>query len=156
MSIMFPRRRQGGFAIFAAVFILVVLALLGAAIATVSSHQHTGAALDVQGRQAYQAARAGIEWGLYQVLQADGSACTGKTSLDGGASLQGGFTVSVECPAVTGVSEPGVQNWYTVTAWACNRPQDKGGIKVCPGAQPAAPGYVERKMVVLAEKPVAQ
>jgi len=60
-------RRLHGFAILSAIFILVVLAALGAFILNVSTNQQIGSALDVQGVRAYQAARAGIEWGLYQV-----------------------------------------------------------------------------------------
>lgn len=58
---------QTGFTLVSAIFILVVLAALGAAIVTVFTGQQMGSALDVQGAQAYQAARAGIEWGVYQV-----------------------------------------------------------------------------------------
>jgi MSHA biogenesis protein MshP len=63
------QRIQRGFTIVSAIFILVVLAALGAAILTVSTSQQIGSALDVQGSRAYHAARAGLEWGLYKVLQ---------------------------------------------------------------------------------------
>ena len=59
----FPR----GFAIVSAIFILVVLSVLGAAMVSLSTSQHLGSAQDVQGARAYQAARSGVEWGLYQV-----------------------------------------------------------------------------------------
>lgn len=62
------RNRQAGFSIVAAVFILVVLSALAGFVVTVSTTQHAGAALDVQGARAYQAARAGAEWGAYAVL----------------------------------------------------------------------------------------
>ena len=51
-----------------AIFILVVLAALGAFIVNVSTTQQITTAQDTQGARAYQAARTGIEWGLYQVL----------------------------------------------------------------------------------------
>jgi MSHA biogenesis protein MshP len=60
-------KRIRGFALVSAIFILVVLAALGAFIVNISTSQQIGSALDVQGVRAYQAARAGIEWGLYQV-----------------------------------------------------------------------------------------
>ena len=59
--------RSRGFALVSAIFLLVVLAALGAFIAVVSTTQQIGSALDLQGAKAYQAARAGIEWGSYQV-----------------------------------------------------------------------------------------
>ena len=43
------RYGQCGFAIVSALFILIALAALGAFIATVSSTQHAGSALDVDG-----------------------------------------------------------------------------------------------------------
>ena len=58
-------KRQTGFALLTAIFILVVLAGLGAAIMTVSSNQQIGSAIDVQGARAYLAARAGVDWALY-------------------------------------------------------------------------------------------
>lgn len=63
--------RQAGFSIVSAIFIIVVLAVLGAALVTVSTLQHSSAALDLQGVRAYQAARAGVEWGLYRILNPD-------------------------------------------------------------------------------------
>lgn len=69
MTTQLARLRTGsrGFAIVSAIFILVVLAALGAFIVNVSTNQQIGSALDVQGVRAYQAARAGVEWGVYQV-----------------------------------------------------------------------------------------
>lgn len=62
------RRAAAGFAIPGALFLLVILALLGAFALTVSGLQSSAQALDVSGVRAYQAARAGVEWGLAQVL----------------------------------------------------------------------------------------
>lgn len=61
--------RPHGFALVTAIFILVVLAGLGAAMVSISTSQHTTVALDIQSTRAYQAARAGIEWGAFQALQ---------------------------------------------------------------------------------------
>ncbi|MDP3744556.1 MAG: hypothetical protein Q8Q76_09505 [Methylotenera sp.] len=55
---------QRGFAIIAAIFLLVVLAALGAFMVTFSNTQHLTSAQDVQGSRAYWAARAGLEWGI--------------------------------------------------------------------------------------------
>lgn len=68
-------RRVRGIAIVTAIFILVVLAGLGAFIVSIFASQQLGSALDVQGVQAYQAARAGLEWGMYRQLQ--GATVTG-------------------------------------------------------------------------------
>src|SRR5712691_3951179 len=60
--------RQTGFSIIAAIFLLVVLALLGVFIASVTGMQQSGGQLDVLGVRAYQSARAGVELGAWRVL----------------------------------------------------------------------------------------
>ncbi|BBP04004.1 hypothetical protein TPL01_16170 [Sulfuriferula plumbiphila] len=85
---------QRGFAIVAAIFLVVVLAALGAFMLTFSTVQHITSAQDIQGARAYQAARTGIEWGAYQALR--NSSCTPSTSLTPGGT-QAGFGVTVQC-----------------------------------------------------------
>ena len=62
------QNRQGGFSLVTAIFILVILAGLGASMVTFSTAQHSTVAMDIQSARAYQAARAGIEWGAYGAL----------------------------------------------------------------------------------------
>ena len=97
---------QQGFAIVAAIFLLVVLAALGAFMVTFSTVQHTTAAQDSQGVRAYEAAHAGTEWGAYQILKNPGAgfalACrTPPTSqvLPALAANLANFTVTVGCTA---------------------------------------------------------
>lgn len=117
------RRGQRGFTIVSAIFLLVVLASLGAFIVNISTTQSVTSAQDVQGSRAYHAARAGLEWGLYQVLDplnttvvAPGSAtwpnmpnCPADVTM----TIEG-FSVSVHCdrfPAgAAGPSGPPVYN----------------------------------------------
>lgn len=58
------RRVHQGFAAIAAVFLLVVLAALGAYMVSFSNTQQLTSAQDMQGTRAYWAARAGLEWGI--------------------------------------------------------------------------------------------
>jgi len=60
---------QQGFGAIAAIVILVILAVLAAAITTVGSTQQMTSAQDVMSAKAWQAARAGNEWGLYQAMR---------------------------------------------------------------------------------------
>ena len=62
------QNRQGGFSLVTAIFILVILAALGASMVTFSTAQHSTVAMDIQSARAYQAARSGIEWGAYAAL----------------------------------------------------------------------------------------
>lgn len=92
-------RADRGFALPSAIFLLVVLAALGAYMATLSRTSHLSAALDVHSARAYQAARAGIEWAAWQVSVPPGPAtpCPASPStLTLGATLAF-FTVTVEC-----------------------------------------------------------
>lgn len=143
MSAMLPSR-QNGFGVIAAIFILVMLSGLAAALATVSTAQHLGSALDLQGARAYQAARSGIELGLYQALKT--------SSCDIGAAIPDialdTMTVSVSCSVVaTGnAAEAGMGTIYSITATACS---PAGGA--CPGTT-TSPNYVERRLTAIAEK----
>ena len=112
-------RPARGFGIVTAVFLLVVLAGLGAALVNLTTVQHTTSSLDIQGARAYQAARAGIEWGLYRQLR-NGSCVAPPSSFVVPAN---GFTVTVQCILTTG---PGTLQRYQLVATACNRPA--GGV----------------------------
>jgi len=102
------RKRCGGFSLISAIFLLVVVTLLGAYVVTLATSQHTAEALDVEGARAYQAARAGVDWGAWQLLQAPAgafsTACNGAAyatpisqPLAGLAGTLSGFAVQVQC-----------------------------------------------------------
>lgn len=100
------RKMQRGFSIVSAIFLLVVLAFLGAAMVTFSTNQQQTSAMDVMGARAYQAARTGIEWGAYQVLpnSAVGFAAACRAAPTSGVLAAGtlagtlsGFEVTVNC-----------------------------------------------------------
>ena len=59
---------EGGFAFIAALFLLVVLGAFVAFVTSISMNAQTSGALSVQGVRAYEAARAGVEWATYQIL----------------------------------------------------------------------------------------
>lgn len=62
-----PRSRQRGVSIITGVFLLLLMSVLAAVIANVVSTAHVNQAADIGGARAYQAARAGAEWGMYQL-----------------------------------------------------------------------------------------
>lgn len=130
-----------GFSMVTAIFLLVVIAALGTFAVTLSTTQQQSAAMDVLGARAYQAARAGIEWGAFQVLPAPGAAFA--TACRAGATVStvpltntlSGFTVGVGCSATSHV-EGTTPLWvYQLTSTATQ------GIV-------ATPDYVERRMQV--------
>lgn len=139
-----------GFTLVSALFVLVVLAVLGAALAQVSLRQQLGSASEIESARAYQAARAGLEWGAFQVLRnpappAAAPACFAATSF----TLAGlsGITVTVNCtrtPASGTVADGATTlAFFQLVANACNAPA--GGA--CPGSGTPRPTYVERQLV---------
>jgi MSHA biogenesis protein MshP len=134
-------RVQSGFALVTGIFLLVVLAALGAFMLFVSGLMTSAGTLDVQGSRAYQAARAGVEWGAYQALRAP--PCAGATLTFPGTALAP-FTTSVTC-AATLASEGGASVTVTeITATACDAPP-------CPNPAPGA-NYVERRLTVIVSR----
>lgn len=81
-----------GFATIVALFLLVVLAALGAFMASTSSTQQVGSAQDIQGARAYWAARAGLEWGLGSL-----AASPGACPVPPAPFTVEGFTLTVTC-----------------------------------------------------------
>lgn len=140
------RKRQRGFGIIAAIVILVIFAGLAAAIVVVSTAQHVGSALDIQGARAYLAARSGIERGLHQALQA-APACDAATDI----GPLDGLRVTVGCVATASgdATEAGLGTIYTITAVACNLPA--AATPRCPG-DAANANYIERRLAVVAER----
>jgi MSHA biogenesis protein MshP len=134
------QKKERGFVMLAAIFILVVLTALGAFVVSVSTNQQVGSALDVQGVRVYQAARSGIDWGLYQRLQA--SSCLASTSFVPAAPTLAGFTVTVTC--TTTVDASGGPTIIVVRSTACNQPT--GGN--CPNITTPGANYLERSLEV--------
>jgi MSHA biogenesis protein MshP len=86
------RRLQRGFSLISAIFLLLVLSVLGAFMVSISGAQYmtaTGAAL---GTQAYYAARSGVEWGAGRI-NSTGGCPAGSPVLPAYAA----FTVTVTC-----------------------------------------------------------
>lgn len=150
----FKRHAQRGFTMATAIFLIVILAMLGTFIISVMGLQSSSQVLDVQGVRAYQAARAGIEWGAYQTLDPNNTigtaalptcpAASTNLTMPAGSSLSI-FTVTVQCdgtlnaPTTEGNRNVGA---YRIIANACNQPTGGGS---CPNPAPAS-GYVERQI----------
>ncbi len=150
---------QRGLGMITAIIILVIMAALASAMITFGTTQQLTSAQDVMSVKAWQAAKAGNEWGLYKALKSEagwesGAACTpsGTVGIAGteqtktiDLAMELGFSVAVKCSA-TKFNEGEVHGTpvtpkeiilYTITAKASN------GISV------TSPGYVERSRVVI-------
>ncbi|MEX8495147.1 MSHA biogenesis protein MshP [Sphaerotilus sp.] len=142
-------RASGGFGAIAAIFVLVVLASLAAAIVRLGQSTQTGSAQDILGARAWATARAGTEWGLYQALKGSWTTCSGASqTLD--LTADTGMRVTVSCTSNLyneGENTGGTAQTlrlYTVNAVACNSTS-------CPdNAHAMQPGYIERRRQVQA------
>lgn len=152
-----------GFLLPAAIFLLVILAALGAFILNISTSQHLGMALDMKGERVWQAANAGMEWARYRLAESNnanyppsgtglGATCpAGTTWGSSGYSL--GFSNSstlkdsfatVECRQVANTDVQGIPTWvFELRVTACS-PAAVSEPR-CPGT-PTATGYAERQL----------
>ncbi len=142
------RHRARGVSLITAVFLVVVLAGLAAAIARVSLTQASTSAMDVVGVQAYHAARSGLEWGIFRQLRlgpANGD-CFALRSTFALPAKPGvhQFTVTVTCDEKDDNFAGDTTNRWTLKAVACNKPnQTPGPTFGCPNAS-ADPDYMQR------------
>jgi MSHA biogenesis protein MshP len=159
MSIMRPDRIQSrmrsiiaagqrGFSIVSAIFLLVVLAALGAFMLTFSPVQHTTSAQDALGSRAYHAARTGVEWGAYQVRRPEIAnlvtagqvpyECPADPTIFNLGGALAGFTVAVQCTMLP-VFRDGTNfiRIYTITSTATTTSRVVGN-----------PDYVERQLTL--------
>jgi MSHA biogenesis protein MshP len=154
--------RPPGFTLVSMLFILVVLAALGAALAGISVRQQLGSAADLDSARALQGARAdrdtahppqvalaGLEWAAFEVLRnppppAAAPGCFATTSFS--AAGLGGITITVSCTRTpsSGTLSDGATPlaFFQLVATACNVPS--GGA--CPHAGTPPVTYVERQL----------
>jgi MSHA biogenesis protein MshP len=87
---------QRGFSLVMAIFILVVLSLLGVYMVRLSGVQQMASIYELQGARAYQAARAGLEWSIARINL--GGSCADVNAQTALAFVDiTGFTVKLTC-----------------------------------------------------------
>ena len=131
---------QRGVSVITAVFLLLLMAVLAAAIANIVSTSHVNLAADIGGARAYQAARAGAEWGIFQ-LDPNAQASVLPACVNGTPAVPG-HTVTVTCASsdhseagrslriyrivslavANGVRAPGIERQIEVTVEKCRDP----------------------------------
>lgn len=145
------RSAQRGFSIVTAIFLIVVLALLGVFIVSVTGMQQSSQQVDLQGVRAYQAARAGIEWAAFQVLDPNNTQNAADcTSGPGGAPIMPACPASpATLPALAGSLSP-----FTVTVACAATATTEGNREIrvfaitstASAGTAGTPGYVNRQL----------
>lgn len=152
-------RDQSGLGAVAALFVLVVLSVIGASIARLGWTQQISSVQDMDGARAQRAANSGAEWGLFQALQGTWQTCNGVTQTLTGMRADLGMNVTVTCNStlyVEGQTGSGATPVFTdqpirvyrIDAVACNASND---TMTCPdAARVGSVGYIERRRQVQA------
>jgi MSHA biogenesis protein MshP len=102
-----------GFTLVAALFLIVVVAALGAFAVRISSGQQQTVNLALLSARALAAANSGIEFGAYQALNGTGCASATLNLTEAGLN---GFTVNVSCTATVHTESGGTVNVYRIDA----------------------------------------
>ncbi|PHS22880.1 MAG: pilus assembly protein MshP [Methylophaga sp.] len=104
---------QSGITLIGAIFVLVIVSLLGQYLVNIASVQQRTTVLALQSARAYQTANAGIEWGISRIIN-NGGSCVTNTILSPNIN---NFTVTVSCQLLGSYSEDTItQNVYQITA----------------------------------------
>ena len=146
---------QRGLGMISAIVVLVVLAGLGAAIASLTQMANRNQSLDILGSRAMMAARAGVEWQSWLILNPEDSnpevapfttryECPVTTQSQTFSGIDD-FTVSVTCSPGSATESGNSIRLYNVVSVACNKPASGS----CPNNNAPTGAYVERSVTVL-------
>jgi MSHA biogenesis protein MshP len=95
---------QKGITLVGAIFVLIIVSLLGQYLIKITGVQRQTSIMTLQSARAYQAASAGIEWGIFRVV--NDASCVGSTELTPNI---GNFTTTVLCNTVGTYNEDGTE-----------------------------------------------
>ena len=95
---------QKGITLVGAIFVLIIVSLLGQYLIKITGVQRQTSIMTLQNARAYQAANTGIEWGIFRVV--NDANCVASTEL---APNIGNFTTTVLCNAVGTYNEDGTE-----------------------------------------------
>ena len=118
-----PPSAERGFALIAALFLVVIVAIIGAGMMVANRAQQLGAAQEVLGAQVYQAARAGLQYGINQVLVPGTPSCPASFGFTP-PQWDGRFRIIVTCAATARAGGGNTYTEYRISAVACSAASD--------------------------------
>jgi len=107
-------RGTAGFGLVPAIFLLVVLSLVGAVMLRLVGVSSATASLSLRAARAFQAARSGVEWGTRQVTLLGACPATSTLALTQGGLA--GFSVTVSCTSSRHVDSASTTTNYLITS----------------------------------------
>ena len=136
MRALLLHRWQQGFAAISAIFLIVLLAALGAFMVTFSNTEQLTSAQDIQGARAYWAARAGLQWAV-STAKSTAACPTSPSSF----AVNTGATFNLTVTCSTNSYSEGAS---TITVFSLNAVATQGSL--------GSAGYVERSLSVFLEQ----
>jgi MSHA biogenesis protein MshP len=145
---MFQIIKSKGFALPSAIFLLVVLSLMSVGLLLINSFLQKNSTLDILDTKAYLAAKAGLEYGLYQANKSSVCLSSGQTINLSGSFFQG-FKATYSCSSQTSNEAGNVLTYYTITSNGCNTSSSS-----CPEltTKPNNEDYVEKSLLATIAK----
>ena len=120
---MSQRRAVSGFTLVTVIFLLVVVSGLVVYITNIGVVQQTTVVYGLQGARALQAARSGIEWGIFQSI--NNGVCAGSTTINDAAFA--GFSVEVQCIPTTHIEGDSMTG--TIITYRLSAIASSGGLR---------------------------
>jgi len=156
MSKHLPSKRAGGFAFVTALFLLLILAAFAAFAVNIMANASATAVLAIQGVRGWEAARAGLNWGSYQIMREPSGGTYGTTDLPDCFATPtaltlpaafGDFDLSVTCQRF-----PAIGDSPNLHEDGRTRVAQFVLIATASSGTPGAADYVERRLEARIEK----
>lgn len=112
------RTRERGFALATALFIVAVLATVGAALLSMNEFFSKGSSYEILEDEAFFAGRAGLDYGLYMAEK--GGVCQSSPQTISLPAMGGGFKATFSCSQSTQDEAGTIETFITVSATGCN------------------------------------
>lgn len=134
------RPYASGFAVINAVFLIIVLGALGAAMVTMSKTQQDTSVRSLHSARVYYGAKAGLEWAIQQAIATPAApSCAASTTFGLSQGALAGINVTVTCERSRHGAPNGTDVFYltscATTGTNCASPGSLGN-----------PGYAERRL----------
>ena len=110
-------RRSGGFSIVAAVFLIVVVAMIAGYAVTIGSVQQADTTSALLAARADAAASSGLEWGIGRVTRDNACPASSTTFSPAGTTIAA-FSVTVACTATAITEGATTYTLFTITGTA--------------------------------------
>jgi MSHA biogenesis protein MshP len=114
---MMARAKQAGFTLIAAVFLVVVVALIAGYAVSIGSAQQADTSLSLLARRADFAAQSGLEWAIARVINTDACPANGTSFTPAGKGISS-FAIVVNCTSSAVTEGAASYAVYTVTVIA--------------------------------------